>query len=258
MQGELSRSQFAQETLEQGTAALNELSTKYTDLNSLLSNSRSLLSTLVRSQKSDTWYLQTALYILVTTIIWLIFRRLLYGPLWWLVYLPIKLSYRTIITFLSAAGLVGGSAATTSIAATTSPSRTLIVHPSAGDDEIPRFSHAPGQGRVYMPVGGGGSGAKVAPDLDANPELSMSQRVAEMAEAAKTQTANQQQQQQNPQQPKEGGSSGAGKEEENVVRRGDGTILEDRGEIPKNRKKKMFEADVENEKERERRQRDEL
>ena len=91
MQSELSRSRFAQETLEQSTAALADLGEHYTNLDTLLANSRSLLSSLVRSQKSDTWYLETAFYILVTTIIWLVFRRFLYGPLWWFVWLPLKL-----------------------------------------------------------------------------------------------------------------------------------------------------------------------
>jgi len=75
MQSELSRSRFAQETLEQSTAALADLGEHYTNLNTLLANSRSLLTSLVKSQKSDTWYLETAFYILVTTIIWLVFRR---------------------------------------------------------------------------------------------------------------------------------------------------------------------------------------
>ncbi|KAF5864719.1 hypothetical protein ETB97_006564 [Aspergillus alliaceus] len=68
MQSELSRSQFAQETLEQSTAALSSLSESYTDLDTLLSSSRNLIGSLLRSQKSDTWYLETAFYILIGTI----------------------------------------------------------------------------------------------------------------------------------------------------------------------------------------------
>ncbi|KAM5470101.1 Protein transport protein sec20 [Microsporum audouinii] len=97
MQAELSRSQFAQETLEQSTKALGSLSESYSNLDTLLSSSRSLVSSLLRSQKSDTWYLETAFYILIGTISWLIFRRILYGPLWWIVWLPLKLIAR--ITF---------------------------------------------------------------------------------------------------------------------------------------------------------------
>ena len=55
------------------------------------------MSSLLRSQKSDTWYLETAFYILIGTISWLIFRRLLYGPLWWIIWLPLKIVAR--ITF---------------------------------------------------------------------------------------------------------------------------------------------------------------
>lgn len=55
---ELQRSRFAQETLERGTAQLKELDQQYAGLDSLLKNSKSLLSTLFTSQKSDTWYLE--------------------------------------------------------------------------------------------------------------------------------------------------------------------------------------------------------
>ncbi|KAE8161152.1 hypothetical protein BDV40DRAFT_289516 [Aspergillus tamarii] len=105
MQAELSRSQFAQETLEQSTAALSSLSESYTSLDTLLSSSRNLVSSLLRSQKSDTWYLETAFYILIGTIVWLLFRRILYGPMWWLVWLPLRLSGKFVFTILGAVGL---------------------------------------------------------------------------------------------------------------------------------------------------------
>ncbi|OJJ75672.1 hypothetical protein ASPBRDRAFT_168819 [Aspergillus brasiliensis CBS 101740] len=107
MQAELSRSQFAQETLEQSTAALSSLSDSYTDLDSLISSSRNLIGSLLRSQKSDTWYLETAFYILVGTIVWLVFRRILYGPLWWLVWLPIRLFARFTFAILGVVGITG-------------------------------------------------------------------------------------------------------------------------------------------------------
>ncbi|EEP82790.1 conserved hypothetical protein [Uncinocarpus reesii 1704] len=109
MQSELSRSQFAQQTLEQSTAALNSLSESYSNLDTLLASSRSLVSSLLRSQKSDTWYLETAFYILVGTIIWLLFRRIFYGPLWWLLWLPVKMVYRSMFAVLGMAGLSGGT-----------------------------------------------------------------------------------------------------------------------------------------------------
>ncbi|KAI1920656.1 Protein transport protein sec20 [Ophidiomyces ophidiicola] len=105
MQSELSRSQFAQQTLEQSTAALNSLSESYSQLDTLLASSRSLVGSLLRSQKSDTWYLETAFYILVGTIIWLVFRRILYGPLWWLLWIPLKMAYRVMFAILGTVGL---------------------------------------------------------------------------------------------------------------------------------------------------------
>ncbi|KAJ5161169.1 hypothetical protein N7492_006561 [Penicillium capsulatum] len=105
MQAELSRSQFAQETLEQSTAAISSLSESYTSLDTLLSSSRSLANSLLRSQKSDTWYLETAFYILLGTITWLLFRRVLYGPVWWLIWLPLKLVMRVVFAMLGVVGL---------------------------------------------------------------------------------------------------------------------------------------------------------
>ncbi|KAE8386543.1 hypothetical protein BDV23DRAFT_175342 [Aspergillus alliaceus] len=123
MQSELSRSQFAQETLEQSTAALSSLSESYTDLDTLLSSSRNLIGSLLRSQKSDTWYLETAFYILIGTIVWLVFRRILYGPMWWLVWLPVKLTAKFMFTILGAIGLSGK---TVQLSPSAVPSDTLV------------------------------------------------------------------------------------------------------------------------------------
>ncbi|BDD63593.1 hypothetical protein MAP00_008464 [Monascus purpureus] len=125
MQAELSRSQFAQQTLEQSNAALASLSESYGGLDSLLSSSRSLVGSLLRSQKSDTWYLETAFYVLVGTIIWLIFRRILYGPFWWLVWFPMRLIARFTLAVLGAVGLTSTNAlqssATASLSSTLTP-----------------------------------------------------------------------------------------------------------------------------------------
>lgn len=94
LHAEVERSRFAQDMFDQSTEAIKQLSKQYTDLDTLLANSRSLISTLVTSTKSDTWYLVTTFYILVGTIGWLVFRRFLYGPLWWLVWIPLKLLFR--------------------------------------------------------------------------------------------------------------------------------------------------------------------
>ncbi|PFH56202.1 hypothetical protein XA68_16905 [Ophiocordyceps unilateralis] len=87
---ELSRSEFAHQTLTESSAALKQLNESYMSLDGMLANSRDLLGTLLRSQKSDTWYLQTALYMLLATGTWLFFRRILYGPMWWLLWLPLR------------------------------------------------------------------------------------------------------------------------------------------------------------------------
>jgi hypothetical protein len=130
MQAELSRSQFAQQTLgwfpashssviyrcmggltseEQSTAAVSSLSESYTSVDTLLASSRNLLGSLLRSQKSDTWYLETAFYIIVGTITWLLFRRIFYGPLWWLVWLPVRLIARFTLAVFGAAGITSKS-----------------------------------------------------------------------------------------------------------------------------------------------------
>ncbi|TRX98230.1 hypothetical protein FHL15_000875 [Xylaria flabelliformis] len=105
MAAELAKSDFAHNTLKESTEALAQLSEKYSSLDTMLSSSRALLGTLLKSQKTDTWYLQSAFYLLVVTIGWLIFRRLLWGPTWWLVWLPLKLLFRTVYGVSSAVGL---------------------------------------------------------------------------------------------------------------------------------------------------------
>lgn len=95
MASELSRSEFAHKTLQESTAALAQLNESYAGLDTLLATSRDLLGTLWKSQKTDTWYLETSFYALGATIAWLVFRRWIYGPAWWLVWLPLKLVFRT-------------------------------------------------------------------------------------------------------------------------------------------------------------------
>lgn len=92
---ELSRSEYAHQTLTESSNALKQLNEQYGSLDTMLASSRDLLGTLLRSQKSDSWYLQTALYMLMVTAGWLVFRRILYGPLWWLVWLPFRLVFGT-------------------------------------------------------------------------------------------------------------------------------------------------------------------
>ncbi|KAI0109671.1 Sec20-domain-containing protein [Nemania sp. FL0031] len=105
MAAELAKSDFAHNTLKESTEALAQLSENYSSLDTMLSSSRALLGTLLKSQKTDTWYLQSAFYLLVVTIGWLIFRRLLWGPTWWLVWLPLKLLFRTAVGVSNTVGL---------------------------------------------------------------------------------------------------------------------------------------------------------
>jgi protein transport protein SEC20 len=230
MRDELSRSRFAQETLEQSTAALENLGEQYSDLNTLLANSRNLVSTLLKSQKSDTWYLETTFYVLITTVIWLIFRRWLYGPLTWFLIWPLKLVFRIVFAVVPVGA--ASSAASSSVAVPSS-SKTLIVQPSATGG-IPR--REPNAQPHYIPVGRGGGGPKQNPDP--SPQGSYSQQVGQMAEQ------NQQQQQEeevpdHPQfrQPRKD-------EDDGPVTLGDGTVLKESSK-PRNPKKKMWDEDVE-------------
>ncbi|PVI02460.1 Sec20-domain-containing protein [Periconia macrospinosa] len=221
MQQELSRSRFAQETLEQSTAALSDLGERYSDLNTLLSNSRALVTTLLKSQKSDTWYLETTFYILITTVIWLIFRRWLYGPLSWFLIFPLKLVFRILFAVIP---LGASSTATTSLSSASQPSTSLIVQPSA-TDEIPKRPVGQNNPR-YVRVGGGGRGQA----QDPSPPQSLSRSVGQMAE-------------QNAQSSGERAQE-TPREHKKPVVRGDGTILPDR-ERPANPKKKMWDESVE-------------
>lgn len=98
LSGEVSRSQYAHEMLAESTAALGELSGNYADLDGMLKTSRGYLRSLMISQKSDSWYLTTAFWILAITCVWLFFRRLIYGPLMAGIFLFIKLPFRLIRT----------------------------------------------------------------------------------------------------------------------------------------------------------------
>jgi protein transport protein SEC20 len=92
--GELAKSSFASQTLAESSAALAELQKSYEGLDGLLTRSRDLVGTLLSAQKSDTWYLQMALRMLLATLAWLVFRRFLYGPLWWVLWLPLRTGFR--------------------------------------------------------------------------------------------------------------------------------------------------------------------
>ena len=245
---ELSRSRFAQETLDQSTAALADLGERYGDLDTLLTNSKSLLGTLVRSQKSDTWYLETAFYILIATLCWLVFRRLIYGPAWWFIWLPIKfLIFKPFYFIFAAFGITTKGQPTSTNLQSTQTRPPLRVQPSASGG-IPRYVMSGDQRKAgSIPVGGGGMGAKIGQDANAhtdpNAKGSLSHSIGQMVEASREQVAK--------------GETLPSDEDPAVVRRGDGTILQDRGDKPRNPKKKQWEEDVESTKH-QARKRDEL
>lgn len=92
------------ETLEESTASMKRLDGAYEAMGGMLVSSRELLGVLYKSTKSDTWYLTTTFWMLVSVLAWLVFRRFLYGPLWWLVWLPLRIVLRT---GSGAVGMVG-------------------------------------------------------------------------------------------------------------------------------------------------------
>ncbi|KAJ4420026.1 Protein transport protein sec20 [Gnomoniopsis sp. IMI 355080] len=105
VQEELARSMTLHETLEEDTANLKTLDSTYTRVGGMLSNSGQLLGVLMKSTKSDTWYLETTFWMLVAVLGWLVFRRFLYGPLWWIVWLPLRIVFKT---GSGAVGMFGG------------------------------------------------------------------------------------------------------------------------------------------------------
>lgn len=242
---ELSRSRFAQETLDQSTAALADLGERYGSLDDLLSSSKNLLGTLVRSQKSDTWYLETAFYILVVTLSWLVFRRLIYGPAWWFIWLPLKLFvFKPFVFIFTAFGITGKASPSAATSGTIVSRPPLRVQPSAKGG-IPKFAIPNDQRRQQpIPVGVGGKGAKVGKDgrlQDLGLDGSLSQQIGQMVEASR----------------QEAQQAGHAEELKPVIR-GDGTPLPERGDLPRNPKKRMVEEEVEPSKPEVQREKDEL
>jgi protein transport protein SEC20 len=145
MASELTKSEFARETLEESTQMLQSLGESYDSLEGVLTASANLVGTLMRSQKSDTWYLKTSFYIAAGTLAWLVFRRWLYGPLWWLVWLPLRIAFgvsigagRAIVSTSSghesAAGAAGAAADAAKSAAAAEHAASVVGLP---DDSLP-------------------------------------------------------------------------------------------------------------------------
>lgn len=227
LSSELSRSQFAQETLDASNAALAELNTRYSAFDDLLSKSGSLLRTLVSSTKSDSWYLTTAMWVLVGTIGWLLFRRLIYGPAWWFVWLPIKVALWT--AWYAIAGVVG----------LVGKSTTSVRRPGMGVDSRGSLTHvlqsATAQASVKVSSSLDGAGSS-APDPYRSAQGSLSDAIGSEAEAPGSTTHVE----------ATARTEKAGPSHDDLPRSGDGEPVQEGGEQrqPGNPKKRMWEEDV--------------
>lgn len=231
---ELSRSRFAQETLDASNRALEELNTRYGDLNDMLKASRGLVSTLLRSNKSDTWYLETSMYILLATLAWLVFRRLLYGPMWWIIWLPLRNMLKVIWFFGGAAvGLINQQKAEREVGRAMSSLTALSSATSTASAVRMEGTEVP-QASVHDD------------DVERSAPGSLSEEIGSRAEWTMTGIAMATE----PSQPEGQSQQGDGQRQE--VRRGDQQPLRERDPVkePPNPKKRMFEADKEDTKKR--------
>lgn len=240
MSNELERSQFAHQTLENSTRELATLTETYSSLDTLLSSSKSLVGTLISSHKSDTWYLETAFYILAVTIGWLVFRRLIYGPVWWLVYFPLRSFWwlaasivQVLLGPLAALSGAVGAKDQSSTLSQTSESLSTSVLSTKSSLGIPTFP--PGMSAPAIKVGGGGYGGKAEhaqqqPEGSGKPE-SLSDQIGKMAE--------QNQQMDDPE-----GEQGSGPPQQQQQQ--EGTVLRERTaeDGPPNPKKRMWQEPV--------------
>lgn len=95
MHAELQKSRFVTETLEESTEALKMLGDRYQAFDNMLGKSKELIRELVKKNKSDKWYYETAIKMLVGMFIWIIIRRLLWGPIILLIVWPVKMIWWT-------------------------------------------------------------------------------------------------------------------------------------------------------------------
>ena len=236
LQSEVSRSQFARETLAASNEALKELNERYFSFDDLLSQSRGLLGTLLRSQKSDTWYLETTCWLLLGVIIWLVFRRWVYGPFWWIFWMPLKLTFNLISGLGYITGAIGGKKAIEAV-----PLRdTTVIGTATGTlpsavDTTPNLSTTEGLRNTAIAF--------------RSPAGSLSESVGTMVEsssAGKPLASQPPAQQEGDvgQQAKERDRDAADGPQE--VRRGDGQVLPNRDEVaqPRNPKKRMMEEPI--------------
>jgi len=155
LQGNLQQSQFAQQTLDESQDALKGLGESYGGTGDLLKNSRGLAKQLVASNKSDTWYLTSAFYMLAITIAWLVFRRWIYGPAWWLLWQPLKLMWWVTLTSLGSIGFGKAGDTAVSVQSSARISSTPLNVPKNPSGMVFRSMELPnkggGWGQPYAP-----------------------------------------------------------------------------------------------------------
>ena len=179
MEGELSVSQFAQQTLEESQRALEGLTQSYAGTTDLLKASRGFVSQLVRSNKSDTWFLKTSFYLLAATICWLFYRRILYGPLMLFVWWPLKLMWWTTTMCMGVVGFGGRS--DVPISPVPKPSLTVSM-PGVNSAGMPTHASNVHFKSMYLPAKGGGS-REPPPQIPQNAvEDSMIDKIGRMRE----------------------------------------------------------------------------
>ncbi|KAI1617712.1 protein transporter SEC20 [Exophiala viscosa] len=178
MEDTLSQSDFAQQTLQESQEALRSLEESYSGTTDLLKLSRGLASQLVRSNKSDTWFLKSAFYMLAITICWLIFRRLIYGPLILFVYWPIRTMWWFTMTSIGAIGFGMPDGAIS-----TAPKPTLsIVMPTMVSARASMPTHDSGIRfkSMEIPAKGGGWDRKPRQEPQSQGDESMIEKVGRM------------------------------------------------------------------------------
>jgi protein transport protein SEC20 len=169
---ELQRGEFARSTLQRSSQALQSLNQSYGSLDDLFKTSRGLITSLAKSNKSDTWYLETALWILVATVIWLFFRRIVYGPFKLLVWFPASWVLRAVYAIVNVVlSVFAGSAAQTG---SVTSSRVL-----ASGKGATRHADMPAPS---MNVGGGGKSGERQDGKGAAKQENLADQVGKMAE----------------------------------------------------------------------------
>lgn len=220
---------------EQSTAALKSLNESYSTLDNLLASSKSLIGTLVSSQKSDTWYLETAFWILVYTIAWLVFRRIFYGPIRYIFYLPTKWTLQfiysivnVVIGIFTGTVLSSGPKSLSVSKAVSSSVTTTIIQSSA---TVRGSTAKRDMSASHVPSGAGNKD-------DPRPGEDLSEDVGRMAE----ETLQQEQEQGSGQGEQETAASGSGAGQASDPGTGGPTVLRPRREDEEpNPKKRMWE-----------------